>query len=242
MTGDTGDTGDSVECFNCGRANPSWAQVCRSCGVPLRSAAARTQPTGPLPTDRDSLISIGAGVGSILLAVILGVLLSGIIPEAEPVAEDTPSPEPSRTPIASSSAAGSGPLSSLGPSAEATPALIGSVTFGLGINELSREVIDQTDTFGPGTRFCHSVAMTEAFGVNRIQEEILRVADDGTVTVVQERQAANLTVNPAALIAGFCANSSALISAWGPGTYLLRDYRNEETPELIAEGRFTLTN
>ena len=29
-------TGDSVECFNCGRANPSWAQVCRSCGVPMR--------------------------------------------------------------------------------------------------------------------------------------------------------------------------------------------------------------
>ena len=67
-------TGDTIECFNCGRANPAWAQVCRSCGVPIRSAAARSQPTGPIPTDRDSLISIGAGVGSILLAVILAVV------------------------------------------------------------------------------------------------------------------------------------------------------------------------
>jgi hypothetical protein len=235
-------TGDTIECFNCGRANPAWAQVCRSCGVPLRSAASRSQPTGPVPTDRDSLISIGAGIGSILLAVVLGLLLSGIIPEAELVALSTPTPEPTRTPIPSRSAAPSGPASSPGESAEATPTLIGTVTFGFGINESSREVLDQTDTFGPGTRFCHSTALTESFGVNRIQEEILRVADDGTVTVVQERQDGNLTVNPAATIAGFCANSSALIGFWGPGTYLLRDYRNEETPELLAEGRFTLTN
>ena len=56
-------TGDSVECFNCGRANPSWAQVCRSCGVPMRpGAAGSAPPSGRVPTDRDSLFSIGAAV------------------------------------------------------------------------------------------------------------------------------------------------------------------------------------
>ena len=39
-------TDETVDCFNCGRANPAWAQVCRSCGVPLRHGEARVAPTG----------------------------------------------------------------------------------------------------------------------------------------------------------------------------------------------------
>ena len=59
-------TGDSVECFNCGRANPSWAQVCRSCGVPMRPGGAGSKPPASrLPTDRDSLFSIGAALATI---------------------------------------------------------------------------------------------------------------------------------------------------------------------------------
>ena len=76
-------TGDSVECFNCGRANPSWAQVCRSCGVPMRPGGAGSQPpAGRLPTDRDSLFSIGAALATIGVAIVFGLILSGMLPEA----------------------------------------------------------------------------------------------------------------------------------------------------------------
>ena len=52
-------TGDSVECFNCGRANPSWAQVCRSCGVPMRPGGAGSKPpAGRLPTDRKDIVEL----------------------------------------------------------------------------------------------------------------------------------------------------------------------------------------
>jgi hypothetical protein len=232
-------TGDTVECFNCGRANPSWAQVCRSCGVPIRAGTVRTQPTGPIPTDRDSLLSIGAGLGAIVLAIVVGVFLSGIIPEAALVPLSTPTPEASVTPIPSASFVPSG-APSTAPTAVPTPALPGTVSFGLGLNQSTREAIDLTDTFTSGTSFCHSISMSEPFGVAQIQEEVLKVAEDGSLTVIQERQGSNLTVNPNGQIAGFCVSANPLIRGWGEGNFVLRDYRNNETPELIAEGRFTL--
>jgi hypothetical protein len=208
----------------------------------MRSAGVRTQPTGPIPTDRDSLISVAAGLGSIALAVIIGIMLSGIIPEAPLVVADTPTPEASVQPEPSTSFLPSALPSAGTPTPAPTPALLGTVTFGLGLNQSTREVIDVTDTFGPGTRFCHSIGISEPFGVAQIQEEVLRVAGDGSLTVVQERQGSNLTVNPNGQVAGFCANANGLITGWGPGSYVLRDYRNADTPQLIAEGRFTLTN
>src|SRR5918995_5119684 len=96
-------TGDTVECFNCGRANPSWAQVCRSCGVPIKAVAARSGPQAAIPTDQDSLVAIGATLGSIVVAIALGLFLSGIIPDAPPIVEETPTPGPSVTPIPSAS-------------------------------------------------------------------------------------------------------------------------------------------
>ena len=180
MTG----TGETVECYNCGRANPAWAQVCRSCGVPIRPGAGMSASSGPIPRDRDSLVSMGAILASILGAIVLGVILSGMIPEA-PVAVATPSHEPSRTPRPSRSFAPSSAPS--GASVEATPALIGSVAFGTGINN-AEEATGATDTFGPGSNFCHSVALTEPFGVDRIQEEVLRVEEDGSLTEVQPRR------------------------------------------------------
>ena len=75
MLGCASMTGDTVECFNCGRTNPSWAQVCRSCGVPMRPGGAGARPpSGPLPTDRDSLVSIGAGLATIALAIVFGLI------------------------------------------------------------------------------------------------------------------------------------------------------------------------
>ena len=234
MTG----TGETVECYNCGRANPAWAQVCRSCGVPIRPCAGMSASSGPIPRDRDSLVSMGAILASILGAIVLGVILSGMIPEA-PVAVATPSHEPSRTPRPSRSFAPSSAPS--GASVEATPALIGSVAFGTGINN-AEEATGATDTFGPGSNFCHSVALTEPFGVDRIQEEVLRVEEDGSLTEVQPRRGSNLPVDAGAQIAGFCApgGTDSLLADWGVGSFILRDYRNPDEPELVAEGRFTL--
>jgi hypothetical protein len=231
-------TGDTVECFNCGRANPSWAQVCRSCGVPIKAVAGRSGPQPAIPTDQDSLISIGAGVGSIIAAIGLGLFLSGIIPDAPPILPSA-SAEPSVTPraspsfIPSSAPPGETPVPSV--------ALPGTITFGLGLDRATRQVVNPTDTFGPGQVFAHSVALPAPFGVNQIQEEVIRIESDGTLTVVQQREGSNLVVSADATVAGYSVNSNALITdpgAWGPGNYILRVYRGVE---LIAEGRFTLT-
>jgi hypothetical protein len=237
-------TGDTVECFNCGRANPSWAQVCRSCGVPIKAVAARTGPQAAIPTDQDSLISIGTAVGSILAAIALGLFLSGIIPDAPPILESTSTPEPSVSPVGSPSfIPSSGPP--VGESPGLPPPLPGTVSFGLGLNRETREVVNPTDTFGPGQVFAHSIALPAPFGVNEIQEEVIRIEADGaTLTVVQPRggSGSELPVPPDALIVGFSVNTNSLISgpgSWGPGTYILRVYRDVE---LIAEGRFILTN
>lgn len=234
-------TGDSVDCFNCGRTNPSWAQVCRSCGVPMRPGGAGAQPpAGPLPTDRDSLLSIGAGLATIGLAVVFGLLLSGMLPEAASVIE-SPSPSPSANVLPSASTL---PSASVEPTAEATPALPGTVTFGLGLNQSTREAIDQTDTFGPGDRFCHSIALARPFNVDTIQEEVLKIEEDGSLTVVQARRGTGLPVDPEATITGYCVdvNGADLITDWGTGDFVLRDYRRRGELQLLAEGRFTLTN
>jgi hypothetical protein len=233
-------TGESVECYNCGRANPAWAQVCRSCGVPMRPGSGASAASGPIPRDRESLISIVAVLGAIAGAIVLGVFVSGLIPEA-PVATATPTPVPSIAPLPS----GSTTPASVAPSAasvEPTPSLIGTLRLGTGLNEAGR-IRDRTRSFGPGMTFCHSRTLSEPFGVDAIQEEILRIEEDGSLTEVQPRLGSNLQVDPASRTAGYCApgGTDALIEGWGVGDFMIRDYRNEEEPELIAQARFTLT-
>ncbi len=232
-------TGETVECYNCGRANPAWAQVCRSCGVPIRPGAALSQSSGPIPTDRDSLFSMAATLAAIAGAIVLGLVLSGLIPDTPPLAEVTETPQPSLDAVASGSPATSG--GSAG-SAEPSPELLGTIVFGTGVDEES-QVVNETDTFGPGSPFCHSIQLTERFRVRRIQEEVLRVEEDGSLTEVQRRRGSNLDVNRRSRVAGWCApgGTDELLADWGPGTYILRDYRNPRTPELLAEAEFTLT-
>ncbi len=232
-------SGDTVQCYNCGYSNPSWAQVCRSCGVPLRPGA--PAPSGPVPTDTNSLISMGAAVGAIVLAVILGLFVSGLVPEAPvAVATSTPSPSPSFTPLFTATPQES-VAESVAPSAEPTPKLIGTLTFGTAVNGNTREITNPTDSFKPGDRFCHSISLTQTFGVKTINEEVVTVAADGTETVVQSRDKGGLGVDSASKIAGFCSGASidTLISGWGVGDHVLRDYIGTL---LIAEGHFTLSN
>jgi hypothetical protein len=238
-------TGDSVECFNCGRTNPSWAQVCRSCGVPMRAGGAGARPpSGPLPTDHDSLISMGAGLGTIGLAIVFGLLLSGMLPEAAAVIE-TPTPEPSVSVLPSASSEASATPE---PTAKPTPELIGTVKFGFALNQSTREAIDLTSTFALGDSFCHSISLPEPFGVSTIQEEILKLRGDRSPKIVQRRQQGTMPpIDAGAKIVGFCNSTQNLINGvggsggWGTGKFLLRAYRDSGGPELLAQGRFTLT-
>jgi len=228
-------SGDTIECFNCGHANPSWAQVCRSCGAPIRpDGPAGSGPHGIFPTDQASLITIGGTVGAIALAIVLGLFLSGVIPAVPAV---TPSPTPSASASASPSVEPS-VLESVAPSGSAQ-ALIGTVTFGTGLNPDTKEVTGPTTSFtAASAAFAHSITLSEPFGVNKIQEEVIRVGDDGTETIVQARD--ELDASATSLIAGYKSpvTVAALITGWGTGTFILRVYRGAE---LLAEGGFSLS-
>lgn len=238
-------TGDTVECFNCGRSNPSWAQVCRSCGVPMRpGGAGAPPPSGPIPTDRNSLLSIGAALGAMVLAIVVGLLLSGVLPEAAAVI-DTPTPQPSATVLPSPSAVASASAKETAPP-ERRP---GTVTFGHDLNRSTDKITDKADTFAHGQEFCHSIELRSGrFRVNHLQEEILKVEENGDLTVVQPRGEGTVEpIDPDSSIAGFCAQADWLIDGvsgtegWGTGTFVLRDYRvRGGEPELLAQGRFTL--
>ena len=230
-------SGDTIECFNCGHANPSWAQVCRQCGFALGPGGrSSTGPRGIFPTDQASLISIGATLGAIVLAIGVGLVFAGLLPPAANVAIETPSPSPSPTPLASVSAAPS-VLGSGGPSVVASPSLAGTITFGTGLNTTTREVTNPTTTFVAGSGFAHSISLTQTFAVNTVQEEITRVGDG---TVVQARDKGSVQVTPSAKVAGFKAGvtTTKLIESWGKGDFVMRVYRGVE---LLAEGHFTFS-
>jgi hypothetical protein len=201
----------------------------------MRPGATVSKSSGPIPTDRDSLVSIAATLAAIAGAIVLGLILSGIIPDAPPLAEVVETPEPSLSAVPSGSAAPSGGES-------APPDLPGTITFGTDITGAD-EVRNPTDTFGPGSGFCHSLQLTERFGVKQIQLEVLRVEEDGTLTEVQQRVGSDLNVDRRSRTGAWCApgGADALIADWGTGTFVLRDYRNPRTPELLAEAQFTLT-
>jgi hypothetical protein len=239
-------TGDSVECFNCGRANPSWAQVCRSCGVPMRPGGAGSKPpAGRLPTDRDSLFSIGAALATIGVAIVSGLILSGMLPEAPAViasASPTPFPSSGATPSQAPASASSEPTP------RPTPDLIGMLSFGRGLNQSTQEVIDKADTFASGSTFCHSISLPEPFGVDEYQEEVLKIRSNGNLTIVQKRQPGTLPVAAGDAVVGWCNPTDVLIfgvsgsDGWGTGDFMLRAYRRQGgSPQLLAQGRFTLT-
>ncbi|MDP9468088.1 MAG: zinc ribbon domain-containing protein [Chloroflexota bacterium] len=229
---------ETIECFNCGHANPSWAQVCRQCGFALGpSGGSSGGPRGIFPTDQASLISIGGTLGAIVLAIALGLFFAGLLPPAANVAFETPSPSPSPTPLPSISVAPS-VAASASASASAAPVLPGTITFGTGLNNDTKEVTGPTTTFVAGTGFAHSIKLTQTFAVNSIEEEITRLADG---VVVQARGPnGTLRVTPSATTAGFKAGvtTTELIAGWGKGEFVMRVYRGAD---LLAEGHFTLS-
>lgn len=225
-------TDETVECFNCGRANPEWAQVCRSCGVPLRHGQANAAaPTGRFPTDRNSLISIGAVIGTILAAVVLGIFVSGLNPSDPSLALATPTPSPSAEPSIEPSASAA-PTDTPAPTPSATPALPGTLAFGSEL-DANRQVVTPVETFTPPVAFAYSVTVPGGFGGDAIENEIAKV--DGDVErIVLERQ--RVEVVPDATNFGFVIGTAgAFLGPWGPGDFIWRVYVGET---LVAEGTF----
>jgi hypothetical protein len=228
-------TDELVECFNCGRSNPEWAQVCRACGVPLRHGEPLLAPDGRVPTDRDSILSIAAVIGTILAAAVLGLVLSGLNPTDPAVAGNpaTPTPTPTEEPSPSESVAASEtPL----PTESVAPALPGTLTFGTQLDDASN-VVDPTTTFTPGMNLAYSVALPGGFGTDTIQNEVVRVEADGTEATVVPREA--VQVDPAAEVFGYSIGDAAqFVLEWRPGEYEWRVYIADQ---LIASSRLTLS-
>ena len=234
-------SGALIECSNCGHGNPSWAQVCRSCGAPILPEADREARSKAIfPTDQSSIVSMGVTIGAILLAIVVGLFASGIVPAAPIVAAATPTPSPSPSASAGASASAA-PSGSVDASASGGPQLIGDITYGLVLDATTHEVSQLTDTFTSGTRFCYSIQLTDPFGVSTINEEIARVESDGTFTIVQGRNsdAGTLKVDAGLTIAGYSFSTNPMLRSWGAGTYVMREYRGDE---LIAESQFILAS
>ncbi len=225
-------TDETVDCFNCGRANPEWAQVCRSCGVALRHGEARIVPAGPFPTDQTSLISIGAVVGTIVAAVLIGLFVSGLNTTDGTVAQATPTASPTAEPSIEPSVEPS-IEPSLEPTPAPTPELRGTLAFGTGLDNAGN-VTDATDTFTPSTSFAYALTIPGGLGSTPMRNEISRTSDPAEVVANDE-----LTVDPADELVGYNLGSAAgFVQDWGPGEYVWRIYIGEE---LVAEAPFRLS-
>ncbi|MDQ2933410.1 MAG: zinc ribbon domain-containing protein [Chloroflexota bacterium] len=232
-------TGETVECFNCGHANPAWAQVCRNCGVPLRPGVARTAPSGRFPTDRDSLISLIAAFGAIVAAVVFGLFLANLSPSTPTIGHGSASASGTGAP-ASTFAPEPSPVAAATPTPKPTPVpLSGTLAFGTGVDG-SGNLIGKTDTFAPGGTFAHLVTNSAAFGINRIGERVVKIAADGKETQVVDPANNTIGVSPSAKQAaiGPIATDRLRSALGGPGKFRMEVYLGKKK---IAQGAFTLT-
>jgi hypothetical protein len=236
----TDDSGETI-CPNCGHSNPPWARICRNCGVSLSRALGRpvSAPQSPFPTDSASLVSLGAGIGSIVIAIVLGLFFSAINP-TQPTVGLVSSPTPTVQPSPSASATKAASPTPK-PTPSPTPKPIGRITFGTGLDRSTRQVINPTSTFSPNEFFAHSVSVPQPFGVSTVTEEVVRVAN-GKETVVQSRTdpSSVVHISPSARIFGFIVSTNSLLTDWnGGGIFIMRIWRGSQK---LAEGRFTLSS
>lgn len=225
-------TDEFVECFNCGRANPEWAHVCRSCGVSLRDGSEWVTPASRIPTDQRSLLSIGGVLGAIVLAVIVGLMLSRLYPVDPSIGQDvsTPTPSPTVEPTESATPA---PTDTPVPTDTPPPGPPGTIVFGTAV-DANDQTINPVETFTPGQTFAHTVTVPQPWGGRVIREQIVRINADGSETEVES---ADLEVVPDLNYATYDVPVDNLFAAWGPGTYELRVIVSDE---VVAAGRFTL--
>ena len=195
---------------------------------------------GRVPTDRDSLVSMGAVIGTILAALVIGLFISSLNPTDPTVGRETPSPSATPEPTLEGSVppavASDTPIPEATP--VSTPALPGTVAFGSELDG-NRQVVEPVETFTPGMTFVHSIVNAEPFGAPTIGEQVVRMNEDGTEGEEVVAAAGNqLRVDPASTTAGFVGpDASAFLQSWGPGLYEMRIYVGET---LIARGPFRL--
>ena len=237
-----------LECYNCGRENPPWAQVCRECGVSLLGAA--RYPSGPpprFPSDTGSLVSMGSAIATIVLAILVGLFLANLDP-SRGTALVEPSISPPLTPsIVPSVPPSVPPTATPAPATPSpTPALPGMLVFGHTLDEATREVVDPDNSYVPGDTFAYSIRLEETWDVPEMLVEVVKVAEDGTEIVVQAPSVQ--PVDPESPVASFAVPADNLIYGadgvadsgddFGTGEFVMRIYRGEE---LMAEGPFTLS-
>jgi hypothetical protein len=233
-------TGDSIECYNCGRQNPAWAQICRSCGVRLDpKLSASGAPRGAFPTDQRSLTSIGAALATILLGVLVAIFLSGIDPFDPTAARESPTPsvepEPSGSLLPEPIPSASVPVAPT-PTPVAGPP--GTLSFGTGIDP-NGAITGPTDVFGPQDTIAYTLSMPQPFGVPSVGIQVVQLQGDGSELEVIAAATNPLEVDPAATARGvICCPATYLLNELGPGQYVMRAYNGET---LIAEGRFQLS-
>jgi hypothetical protein len=222
-------TDETVDCYNCGRSNPEWAQVCRSCGVTLKRDQSRVLPAGRLPTDVASLVSIAAVIGTILAAVLIGLFVSSLNPTDPLVGGGLPTPTP--TPIVTPEATPV-PTDTPAPTPEPTPALPGTIAFGSSLDG-NRQVTTPVQTFTPPLAFAYSVSMPNAFGTDTIENEIAKLREGGE-TIVLPRQ--SVPVDPASSSFGYVVGTAGdFLGPWDPGRFEWRVYLDGT---LVARGTF----
>jgi hypothetical protein len=223
-------TDGTVDCYYCGRSNPEWAQVCRSCGVPLRHGQARVVPTGRFPTDPGSLVSIAAVIGVIFAAVLVGIFVSSLNPTDPSVGSGLPTPTATPSPSVQASVA---PTDTPAPTPEPTPRLPGRIAFGTELDE-NRLVVERVRTFTPSLPFAYSVTMPDGFGTDAIENEIAKLGAGGGENIVLPRQ--SVGVEAGATSFGYVVGTAGdFLGQWGPGQFEWRVYADGS---IVARGRF----
>jgi hypothetical protein len=205
--------------------------------VALRHGEERIVPAGPFPSDRDSLISMAAVIGTILAAVLLGLFISSLNTTDSSVGQATPTPsaQPVSTPVPPPTTTPSPSPTIAAATATPTPApeLRGTLAFGTGLDD-NRAVTGGTDTFTPADTFAYSLSVPGGVGGTPIRNVIQRTSDPAE-TVVEGDE---IAVDPEAEVVGFSLGSAAgFVADWGPGEYRWQIFVGEE---LVAEAPFRL--
>jgi hypothetical protein len=113
-----------------------------------------------------------------------------------------------------------------------------TISFGTALDAVSGQATALTDRFRAGDPIAYSVHLAAGPGVDHILVEIIRVDANGQ-TVVQPQSRQGVVATSRTIAFTFAAPTSDLLTAWGPGNYVMRMYLpNAATP--FATGAFTL--
>ena len=178
-------------------------------------------PTGRIPTDINSLISIAAVIGVILGAVVLGVFLSSLNPTDPLVGEGGPTPTATPSPSAEPTAAP--PSETPAPTPSPTPALPGTIAFGdsLDANPNGRQIRSRRSRRQPRSRTPSRCRAGSAPIRSRTRSR--RSPMTGPRRSCFPRQ--GVPVDPAATSFGYVVGTAGdFLGRWGPGEFEWRVY------------------